>query len=434
MRRPGSFIRAVMLAVCLLLLSSCSAVNLGAEQLMEPPRLSKQQEEIRAALAGALGTEDFRLYTPKSGTNRTPVFYADLYGDSSFEAVVLYRLSAAPEETRVNILTRGTETAWVEVCDFAPAEGTTVERVETAMLEPTGYRQLVVGTTLYTGRESALSVWELDTGKASCVFTGSYNEMVTGDLSDDETDEMILLNNLPDGGTAASLVDYSPDTGIVVQATEMLDVQFTSYLQVMIGNTDTGSRAIFVDGATGANVYATEVVALRSGQLVKTFGAACPTRSVAVASRDINGDGFPEVPVQEILPGYADVAVSERVVRLDWSSCGAAGLTVQTVSAVNGKWGYVLRLPDRLLGSVTVLSDESDDLWTLCMWDAEKQATSRKVLAIRCWIASEWEEEQDLHPEQTVLVSQGNVCYTVEFYREDVITLEELRNEVMLLL
>ncbi len=429
--------RYALAAVCLSAvfgLSSCSGLNLGSEKLMEPPRLSKQQEEIRGALAATVGTEDFRFYTPRSGQNRTPVFYADLCGDSRFEAGVLYRLNAAPEETRICVLTRGTDTAWTQVCDFAPAEGSTVERVETARLGGTGYAQLVAGTTLYTGRESALSVWEVDTGKAVCVFNGSYGEMVTGDINGDSTDEMVLFNSLPEGGTAANLIGFTPETGIALQSTELLDIQITAYLQAVIGNTDTGSRAVFVDGATGPGVYATEVVALRNGQLVKTFGAACPTRDVPLVCRDINADGCPEVPVQEILPGYTNMPTSDRVLRVDWSSCGVAGLTVQAVSAVNQKWAYTLCIPRRLEGAVTVLSDGDDDLWTLCMWDADKQATSQKVLTVRAWIASEWEEEEALHPEQSVIAARGNVCFTVEFYRDDVVTAEELRTDVLLLL
>lgn len=432
MRKKGRL--GALLLLTALLLSACSPMEFGTENLMETPRLTEQQEEIREALSATLGTEDFRLYTPKSGDNRSAVVYADLCGDSSFEAVVLYRLNAVPQETRVTVLTRGTSTAWEGVCDFAPAEGSTVERVETAKLLPTGYRQMIFGTTLYTGRERALSVWELDTGKPVCTFNSSYSEMVVGDLDEDESGEMVLFNSLPEGGTSVALVDYAIETGLDVQATELLDVQFTTYLQVMIGNTDTGSRAVFVDGRTGTDTYATEVVSVRSGQPVKLFGAECPTRTVPVVSRDADADGSPEIPVQEILPGYADVVASEKVVRIDWCSCGAAGLTVRWVSAVNSKWSYLLRLPDRLVGSVTVLSDDSDNAWTLCMWDADKQATAQKVLTVRSWIASQWEEEEALHPEQTVFMSRGNVCYTVEFYRDDLITREELGASVMILL
>lgn len=423
---------AVTAALCIVAAPSCSTIDMSTEALMSPPRPTKQQEEIRLALTEALGTEEFDLRTPRTGGSA--VAYNDLYGSPVFEATVLYSLKSSPDETRVHVLSRNADEEWATVCDFAPPEGGTVERLEFAYIEPTGYAQIVLGTSLYSGRGSALSVWSLDTGKPESVWSSSYRQIVCEDMDGDDMDEIITFNSISDGtgaavtGTAVDMIGYSTaDSCVKIKSSVLLDVYFTAWLQVMTGKLDTGSMAVFLDGMTGTDTYATEVVAVISGTLVKIFGTGCPTRNIAVTCRDINGDGSPEVPVQEIMTGYADAAASDRLPRIDWSSCGIAGLTARSVSAVNMKWGYILEIPERLVGEVTVLSEEEDDAWTICMWDSDRQSTSRKVLAVRSFISREWEEERELYPEQTVFARQGNVCYTVEFYRKDMISEEELK-------
>ena len=423
----------LLAAATLLSAAGCSPFSLSPEGLLEPPRLTKQQEEIREVLADSLGTQDFRFFTPRAGKNRTSVLFADLYGSSDAEAIVLYQLTSS-EETRVNILTRDADAAWTELCDFAPAAGSAVERIDTAAVEPTGYQQLFLGTALYTGRESALSAWALDTGKPENIFSASYAEMVVGDLNGDETDELALLNTLSEGGTSFALYDHSGDeNGIALCAEELLDVQFLSFSLVSVGTLDTGSRAVFIDGRVGTDTYATEVVAIRSGVPEKLFGVDCPTRTLSLTCRDIDGDGNPEIPLQDVLPGYSDVATNDRVMRIDWGKLGVAGLTSRTVSAVNTKWQYLFLIPERLAGTVTVLSDEEDDAWTLCLWDAEKQSTSRKILTVRCHALSQWEETASFHPEETVFLKKDNVCFTAVFYQENVISLTELKDLIVLL-
>ena len=417
----------------LLGLAGCSSFRMGPEQLLTPPRLTKQQEEIRTALAAGIGTEEFSFFTPRAGRERSSVQFADVYGTSDSEAVVLYRLSADAAETRVHILTRGTDAEWTTLCDFAPAADTAIDRIAFARVEPTGFEQLLIGNALYTGRESALSVWEVDTGKPVNVFTAPYAEMAAGDLNGDETDEFVLLNTAAEGGTAVSLYDHDDAAnGIALRAETLLDVEFLAFTQVTVGTLDTGSRAVYLDGRVGTDVYATEVVAIRNGAPEKLFGADCPTRPLPLTCLDIDGDGNPEVPIQDILPGYADVAAKDRVMRIDWGKMGVAGLKERTVSAVNAKWQYLLLLPERLVGTVTVLSDGDGDAWTLCLWDAEKQSTSRKILTVRCYPASQWEETATLHPEETVFLEEENICFTAETYQENVLSVEELKEQIIL--
>jgi len=422
---------AALTALALLTLSGCASFSLSPEQLLEPPRLTKQQEEIREVLADALGTQGFRFFTPRTGSNLSPFLFADLYGSSDAEATVLYRLTDATEETRVCVLTRGADAAWTVLCDFAPAAGSAVERMDVAAVLPTGYKQLFLGNALYTGRESALSVWALDTGKPVSVFSASYAGYVVGDLTGDETDEFALLNTPAEGGTSFSLYDHDETAnGISCLSETLLDVRFLSFSLLTVGSLDTGSRAVFIDGRVGSDLYATEVVTVRNGIVEPFFKADCPTRTLSLCCLDMDNDGNPEVPLQDVLPGYADVAASDRVIRMDWGNMGVAGLTSRTVSAVNTKWQYLLLIPENLAGKVTVLSSEEGDEWTLCEWDAEKQSTSRKIVTLRCRLLSRQDESTE---RETLLFTQGNVCFTAEFYLEDILTADELSERIITL-
>lgn len=420
---------ALFLSFCVMFcFSSCTGFSLNAKDLMEPPQPTKQQEALRSALADAIGTDEFDLRAPRNNTASGSVFYADLYGTAEHEAVILYSLQSKKEETRIHVLTRDKAESWGSLCDFIPSAGSAVNSVEFAKIDPTGYSQLLIGSTIYSGRENALSVWSMETGKADNMYSSPFSNMAICDFDDDSLDEFILFNTLADGtGTSATLLGYNAtEAKILAESTELLDVQFTSWLSVNTGLLDTGSRAVFLDGKTDANTYATEVVAVISGQLVKMFGSSVPTRSIPVCCRDIDDNGSIEVPVQEILPGYAGIAETERIPCINWSSCGASGLTARNSSAYNENWDYVLLFPSSLFNAVTVLSEEKNDVWTLCQWDAEQQATSRKILTIRSWTSSEWDEKQSLHPEQELIIRRGNICFTAEIYRSDLISAEIL--------
>ena len=418
---------ALLAAALTLTLASCSGLSLSSSDLMTAPRLTKQQEEIRLALEDSLGTKEFTFYSPRTGINRAAVMYADVCGSSDYEAVVLYSLTGKPDETRVHILTRGSDAAWATVCDFVPMEGASLNRIYFNRVMPTGYAQLVIGSLLYSGRENALTVWSVDSNVPENLFSAPYSEVLTGDITGDGTDEILIFNTIAEGGgTLVNLVDFAAEDGaIAVRTTQVIDVQFTQWLSISLSMLDTGSNAVYIDGRTDSGTYVTEVIGIVSGQLVNVFGENVPTRSQPIICRDINNDGVLEVPVQDILPGYADAAASDRIPRIDWCSCGVAGLTVLYSSAVNMKWEYIFIIPNELNSQVTFVAEDGNGCWTLYTWDAAQQSTAQRILAIRSHIASDWDETGDIHPEQILFAKQDNVYYTVQFYLDSVMTYDE---------
>ena len=93
-----------------MVLCSCSFGS-SIDNLMVPPKLSVEQEQIYSALTDAAGTS-ISLKYPKSGKYLSAFIVEDIDGDGGSEAVVFYeKTSLAVEENtlRINILDQSGE-------------------------------------------------------------------------------------------------------------------------------------------------------------------------------------------------------------------------------------------------------------------------------------------------------------------------------------
>ena len=133
-------------AVLCLLLTGCT-FGTSIDNLMSPPKLSVEQEQIYNALTDAAGSS-ISLKYPRSGRYLSAFIVEDIDGDGGNEALVFYEKTslAAPENTlRINILDKEND-KWRSVFD-TPAEGSEIEKVTISTLGDNERINLIIGSS-----------------------------------------------------------------------------------------------------------------------------------------------------------------------------------------------------------------------------------------------------------------------------------------------
>ena len=104
------------------MLTGC-AVGTSVDNLLKPPQLSVEQEQIYQALQNAVGN-NITLQYPRSGDNLSAFIVCDMDDDGEDEAMVFYKktgLTTAENNLRLNVLDQ-IDDGWMSVCD-RPADG-----------------------------------------------------------------------------------------------------------------------------------------------------------------------------------------------------------------------------------------------------------------------------------------------------------------------
>ncbi len=367
-------------------LCSCS-FGTSIDNLMAPPKLSVEQEQIYNALTDAAGTS-ISLKYPKSGKYLSAFIVEDIDGDGGNEAVVFYeKTSLAAEENtlRINILDQS-DGKWRSVCD-TPAGGAEVEKVIISKLGSNDRINVIIGSSLINRSEKNVSIYNYYDGTIEQTFSSSYSFIDVTDLDEDEKNEFLLLSGAG-AGTPAAAESYKLDEeGIYHKYSLELSGSFTEFDNLVYGKLSDGKTGLYIDAVSGTGFIQTDVIYMDESGLSKVF--ATPEESLSTvrpsgcSSYDIDGDGILEIPVQTISPGYEELSEGEQMKLTSWLFINDDNKLEEKYSSyysVND--GYILIFPDRWLNRVTVKRDSINDEIVFCAYSDGK--TGRELLRIYC--------------------------------------------------
>ena len=110
--------RKKLIAVCLVvmfLLTGCNYTQTGIEDLLKPPKLSEQQNEIYTALQASTGS-NIRLVYPRKGDFTSAFLINNIDDESTQEAIVFYMREDnvnATNTLRINVLDHAMENGYL---------------------------------------------------------------------------------------------------------------------------------------------------------------------------------------------------------------------------------------------------------------------------------------------------------------------------------
>ncbi len=369
---------AVLLVLCTVF-SGCMKIEQDTENLMRPPKLSVEQQQIFSALSAAAGA-DVALKYPKEGEYRSAFVMYDIDGDKQDEAIVFYT-GAAGGDVRLNILDKKDGT-WYSLYDAA-GDGPDIESISFPKMLSATRSNIAIAFDLRSRGQKTLAVYSFEENRLKEEFKTDFTNCLIQDFDGDSRQEILLLNNLYlTGDSEAKLVDntyYNGKLG-VVSTLAPLNRDVAEYVQLSVEkplrsdivkneaeqgagepaaiepSDDEDAYNIFIDGKTGNNSYVTEIIGIRRNRLVNLMlkeasdgsindYSVTTIRPIPMLTKDINDDGLLEFPVGLAIPG-APISSEESLISLIcWNNFMDAEFYPAVYSLVNTTYQFTFNYP-----------------------------------------------------------------------------------------
>jgi hypothetical protein len=369
-------------------MTGCS-VGINVDTMLTPPKLSAQQEQIYQALKNSKGS-DIRLKYPKSGAYLSAFIIADIDGDAEDEAIVFYEknsLSAVDAGLRINVLDCiGGE--WQSQCDRS-AGGSEIEKVVLSPLGESDRMNVIVGYSTANQSEKNLCVYhyngsggDLEQSFPPHSYAVNYALFDVADTGSTHPD-LILLGaaTASEQSAYAAVYRLESDERYHEYKYSFKD-SYTDFNQLIYGSLPDGNVAIYVDAATGTSNMQTEVLSMEDTRLANVlerckrvtgepFRAEDTIRRAGLPCTDIDGDGIPEIPVQNVFLGYEEAAESEQIRQTRWLMMDEPRIYPEYYSFYNAGDGYTFLLPESWQNHVTVVRDAAEGEFRVVAYNGE---------------------------------------------------------------
>ncbi len=382
----------VLCLLCGLVFGGCSAGIDSVDSLLVPPNPYGSNSALQTACRRILG-EDIILKTPASGEYNSAITLVDLDSDDLQEAVIFF--SGANDSTGVSMaVLRLDNGEWMLVRRFY-GSGSDVGSVEFRDLDNDGYSEILVSWTLFENRTSKmLSVYSSDyvNNSFSVEIVGNepYNLMQTINLFDDGMFEILLVykdTSAAKQSCSAKLLHKQSDGKMTLVCETALDSGIASFSSIKTDREEPKSPLrIFIDAYKGETQMITEVLRWNSAKVsfdTPLTDVATQTNIITLRngleSKDINGDGLIEIPVQIYLPGSEKLVEgvgnlsqqSQQLSLIRWSRFFYDGLVPMSYVAENAVGGFSFSFPSEWIDSVTIT--QTDEGWMFSSWNQEKK-------------------------------------------------------------
>lgn len=434
-KRLGAALAAVWLCLCL---SGCSFTGLDAKNLMSPPKANADQQSIHKLLQG--NKADLTFIYPKSGDYRSAIIMQDFTGDGVKDAIGFY----SPDERKsveVKFLVKE-DGEWKTAATFQnPA--TQVDRVCFGDLTGNGKQDVLIGwgsSLGTTGRTASVNAYLYKDGDVSEYTLGTYGEMAVTDFDGNGVSEVFTIDKFvpaeEEGAEAfpAQAKVYVFEDGAAREfACADADNAISHYASVSFGRLTATLRGVVVDGAKADGSMTTQVFFLENGRLVgappgvneENYGNPFSRPSSApFTARDINDDGFLELPVATQLPGISETVTPDATSYLvEWTTFERDGNTHTVMKTLmNPAENYWFRLPYELWGQISASNDAAKRTvtYTEAVPSGEdgESLLGSPLFAIRVFTQSAWESRGQTSG-YVRLAAQNDLVYGIQTLTKD---------------
>ncbi|MCI8441901.1 MAG: hypothetical protein HFG27_05130 [Provencibacterium sp.] len=392
-------ISAIFLAG-LLLFSGCSFPAATTADLMRAPKLTEEQAAVNRALSSALGTEDYKLKYPLSGSYRSAYVFYDVDGDAVQEALVFYQPSVEGSGVRINILDYQNG-EWRSIYDISGEGSGDVDYITFESMESKDYKNIIIGWRPENSVEKLMAIYTFEDNRLITRFDERYSQFIIRDFDQDGLMDIVTLSLRRNMMTLVSAGQSGE-----IETTDTLDLgqNIKSIEQMLLGRLSGSRQAIFLDVMLERSSYATEIIEIEDGRLTPLIdlsrvydgegGDPSPQqeenfiltrRYEPIVCMDSNGDGIIEVPSSQPLLGYEEAYndLEENVMYLTtFSILQQDALTPVFQACVNIEAGYFIKILPRWENRLTVVSDGNPNQWQFIEYRENLNDLSNELLRI----------------------------------------------------
>lgn len=420
---------AAVLLLCLL--SGCDTILFSSvDNLMRPPKISGEiNSQLMKAFEASVGGK-YSLKYPLSGDYQSPCVMYDLDNDGTEEAIIFYSPENESTTVRMAFFDYSDE-AWSVVSDFKGL-GNSINQVSFEDIKNDGTVQVVVSWGFFdTKTASILSIYSIGFSEENIInsvqliFNEPYSAMKIFDVDGSGGKEIFLISSLNSNDSikkVGTLYALRSDGSIASVSSVTMDSTVSGYSSIKLeAASEDKPYRIFVDAIKGDITMSTEIIywdskinGLYSPLLdTDTQSVTSTVRSLRIESRDINGDGLIETPLQVPLIGSY---TTSSTLKAEASSADSAVLTSSATAsvfltkwctfstdnkfvpvayaAINSSDYYVFNFRTEWLDKITIENDVENRVWTFYEIDQSGSALGDELFAIATIPVSDWSEEK----------------------------------------
>jgi len=346
-------------------LTGCT-IGSGIDTYLNPPKLSEQHEQIYNALIKAEGSK-INLKYPKSGAYLSAFVVADIDDEPTDEAIVFYEKTSITgndvSTLRINFLDQKNG-KWESVHDFSTG-GTEIERVFISKLGTSQRKNVILGIGNQAEKSAQLFFYDSKTNMTeNPQQLGNYSIMDIRDINNDNQNELLMINSIPTGNIAQ--LKWLDTDNILVSGPQLaLSENSNEIVQLIYGKLNHDITAVYIDSYINTNTIITEIlypethdgtIYLKSLPIVngETGPINKTIRQSSLTSKDIDGDGTIEIPINSVFKGYEEKLETEQIPMTNWYIYENNMLIRKYSSYYSITDGYAFILPMRWLDQVTV--------------------------------------------------------------------------------
>ncbi|MDE7228867.1 MAG: hypothetical protein K2N56_00170, partial [Oscillospiraceae bacterium] len=250
-------IKIVLICVLCLLLCGCSA---AVENMLTPPKLNAEQNEIYGALINSVG-QNVKLKYPRSGDYRSAFVLYNLDDEPDDEAMVFYESSnvqSGESSLRLKFFDKH-DGKWEAVYDMACA-GSEIDSVSFTTLGNTGFVDIIMRYTLLNQTEKVFSVVKYDSVTPKQMYTSSYSCLEVYDINDDGLNELLAVSTDKINNVSTAVMFTDGDNGFEKLSETALPGGAADYIRVTKGRISDNRTAMFLDYSKGGGQSGTDVL------------------------------------------------------------------------------------------------------------------------------------------------------------------------------
>ncbi|WP_427339889.1 hypothetical protein [Caloranaerobacter sp. DY30410] len=434
----------LMLVASLVSASLFTACGLNdAENLMESPRLSISQEEVKALVKDVLDS-NAKLVSPRKGENNSAIQFVDLDNDKKDEVLVLYMLKNDKYPLRGLILKKqGDE--W-EIDEGIKGIGYNFDSILFKDITGDGKLEIIVSWNIgEEGINKGLSVYKYENSKSVEIFNDSYEAFAVDDLDNDKKSEIFLVKlNKNEIKAKGELYKYVDKEIKLVDEVKM-DGAIGGHYSTKVGMASKDKKGIFLDATVGAHSSITELIVMENGKLKNVFydeeteTVDKTFRSYGAISEDIDDDGIIEIPLLREPITYEDASMAEIPWITSWYKWdGKNGLKFSSEGYFDIWGGYYFKFPEKWDERITLIHnypDENNGNDELIFSYVDKENKKHRLFTIRVFDKKNWEEGSQ-NGKYVELHREANKVYAVsiennltnDYAKKMSLSLEEIKN------
>ena len=419
-------------------LSGCDFLTAETQELIFPPQLSGEMYPISQIIEKS-AAGDYKMKYPARGNYRSAVIMEDINSDGILEAFAFYSVSESDViYMNINAICKKDGKWQSSAVQKIVAGG--VDKVEFCDLDGDGVKEILVGWQIYGTSEMQLSVYSLSDNALTQRIFQKYTHFTVCDLDDNNENEVLVVKT----GSAeikntASL--YALDSkGIIEISSCELDNAIKTVGEPIVSSLSNGKPAVYIDEIKGVGSV-TEVLFLEKGVLVNPLldseiGENTATlRSVLFTTKDINGDGVPEIPVQIDVPSVTRSDLNEKLYLTNWCSFNGETLTSQMTAMINTNDSYYFAISSKLQGNIAILKDTENRSREIFSYNSVDMTIGDSLIDFRAVNKKDWDSGKYKNLSAKEIVNDGEtayICKISDTAKNQGITIEHIRENFYL--